>query len=149
MNYWLTVHWPPYKGEEDSEGRIWVFIPKKHKQKGINIKKGDLIFVYETETGRKQKNRPGDRFIVGCQCIFALAKAKSKLKPHDKEPTEYEDGSEIWWAWKIETELVSYCNISRADVCSILDYSQNYYFMGFRCVKELTNKQFNDLKSKC
>lgn len=148
MNYWLTIHWPPYKGEENSKGRIYIFLPKKHKQKGINIQEGDLVFVYETKTGRKWKNRSGDR-IVGCQCIFALAKAKSQLKPHDKKPIEYENGSEIWWAWKIETELVKKCHIPRKDVCRILGYSQNYYFRGFGYVQKLNDAQFNDLKSMC
>jgi len=147
MNYWLTVHWPLPKHEKIPKIRN-VNLPDGYRYIGEEMKIGDLIFIYEYKTGRKFKDRPCER-VVGRQGIIALFKVISKIEPRKPKPTEYEDGSKIWWRWRIRAEFVKECSIFKKDVCKVLGYSPNYNFRGFGYLKKITKSQFQALKSMC
>lgn len=152
MNYWLTVHWPLREGYENVEWKYWVFVPKGREQTAKEMQQGDLIFIYETKTGRQLKRQKYD-YHEGRQGIIALVKAVSQLEPTNEKPEEYADGTKIWWFWQARTELIKECFIPRKDVCRVLGYSTNYNFRGFgdyqSGLKKLTVNQFSNLHSKC
>jgi hypothetical protein len=152
MNYWLTIHWPPRRGNENTERRHWVFLPDGREQAGREIQPGDLVFIYESKTGRQLRGQEYDH-NEGGQGIIALIRAISKTEGPQGKPERYEDGSEIWWAWHVRTDLVRECFIPREDVCRVLGYSANYNFRGFgdyrSGLKRLTKGQFEALRLRC
>ena len=153
MNYWLTTHWPLRKGEEGAEWKYWVFLPDGREQAGKDMQRGDFVFIYESKTGRRLRGQEYD-YYDGREGIIALVRSTSRLKRRTgSEPEKYADGSEIWWAWQIRTELVKECFIPREDVCRALGYSPNYNLRGFgdyrSGLKRLTEEQFETLHSRC
>jgi len=148
----MTVHWPPRQGEENEEWRYYVFLPDGREEAGRGIQSGDLVFIYESKTGRQIRGHEYD-YIEGRQGIIALVRVTSPLQGPQGKPEKYEDGSEIWWAWRATTKLIRRCSIPREDVCSVFDYSENYNFRGFgdhrSGLKRLTREQFEALSSSC
>lgn len=82
VQYWLTAHWPP----ESSERPAGVFI-RRHKNKSKDeaksaalqlqreIRRGDLVFVYETKT------HPENRYLKGKGKVIALLGVKQNSEP--------------------------------------------------------------------
>lgn len=58
VKYWLTSHWPPVKGKRPVAG-VWI---KKGKQAaGKDLRPGDKLLIYETESGPSELLRHPDR----------------------------------------------------------------------------------------
>lgn len=151
MNYWITTHWPLRKGDdEENEGIYWVYLPDGREQTGRNAESGDLIWIYESKTGRQLRGIDYD-YKVGRLGIIALVKAISILERRHVRSEQYQDGSEILWDWQIRTKRVKKCFIPREQVCETLGYSLNYNFRGFgdlhSGLKGLTIEQFENINS--
>lgn len=148
MNYWLTIHWPPPKFEPYTKESYWVYLQEGKQQSGTCVKVGDLIFIYETETGPKIKSK--NPRIIGKKGIIALAKAISTLERTSQRPTEYEDDTIRHWTWQIKAQLVKKCYIPRKKVCGVLGYKPKYNFRGYKRrgdgLGKISITQFNALK---
>lgn len=124
MNYWITAHWPPH--DTDFEGAycgVWIQNGKEHA--AAQLKKGDLIFKYESRTGPSRKVVLPDGRTINQACrsgrmgVIALMEATSDLYDKHPEPTEYTDGSQRWWRYfadavsKDEDGFVSLAKLNR------------------------------------
>ncbi len=152
MNYWITTHWPLRNGDdEENEEIYWIYLPNGREQAGRNVESGDLVWIYESKTGRQLRGIDYD-YKVGRLGIIALVKIKSVLEPRNRGLEQYQDGSEINWNWQIKTKLLKKCYIPKIEVCEVLGYSINYYFRGFgdlhSGLKLLTINQFENINSK-
>lgn len=151
MNYWLTTHWPLRISEDKEDGKMyWVYLPEGREQAGRNVEPGDLIWIYESKTGRQIRGTDYD-YREGKQGIIAKVKAKFFLEPRSGGLEQYQNGSEINWNWQIRTKIVKKCFIPREEVCEDLGYSLNYNFRGFgdlhSGLKRLTVDQFEGINS--
>ena len=149
MNFWITTHWPPLEGHENVEWRYHIFLPDGREQAGEELRPGDLIFIYESKTGRPLSNSTR-KYIVGREGIVALVEAKSRVVEHNNvTPEEYADGSVICWKWQARTEVNRMGFCSRIQVCRALGYNRNYTLRGFgdhrSGLKKLTMEQFDSL----
>lgn len=144
MNYWLTTHWPPIKSQQRG---YWVHLQEGLQQVGNDIKIGDLIFVYETETGPELKGK--NRRIVGKQVIFALVEVISRLERSGEKPKVYTNSKTRHWAWQIRTRLVKKCNIPIEKVRRVLDYKPKFYLRYRSGLKKISKNQFKKLEALC
>ncbi len=70
MKYWLTTQWPPtVDSPQGAHESVWLQEGKE--QAGRNLGRGDLVFIYETKTGRPREDRL--RYWLGRQGIVALS----------------------------------------------------------------------------
>jgi len=139
MNYWMTTHWPP-NGVVDlddfqPEG---VYLPSDRVQAGADIEVGDKVLIYQSKTGRPEiRNIKGElitlRPSVGKEGIIAIVEIVGELMEiPDSRPTKYADGSEVWWRWHADTELISTNGfVPRADVNRVLNYKPNNTLRAF------------------
>jgi hypothetical protein len=155
MNYWLTTHWPPYEGDKEDHGG--VYLPDGRAEAGKEMQKGDLIFIYQSLNGRDRIETyiSGKKKVIkstlGKMQVISLVRATSPIKNDSTiDEIEYVDGSKIRWSWYADTEHVSTNGFaSLEDVNRVLGYSQNYNLRGFgdkkSGLKKLTKKQFDEL----
>ena len=150
MNYWINSHWPPFLQHKptpispDPEYHYRVYLPDGRQEAGQALAKDDLVFIYETKTGRPLKN--GRKYAPGRQGIVALVRTLTPILETNEEPEEYADGSVICWKWQARTRVKELGFCSHDNVCRILGYSTNYTFRGFgdqnSGLKKITEKQF-------
>lgn len=151
MNYWLTTHWPPLEGDESQKWLYWVFLPDGREQAGEDLRPGDLVFVYESKTGRPLRNQ-ARRYLPGDQGIVALVEAVSPIEEDSGSAREdYADGSTIKWSWRAKTKVQRTGFLSRQETCRAIGYKENYSMRGFgnlkSGLKKLTSEQFDSLDS--
>ena len=106
MNYWLTIHWPLRVDEDDSVNwRNWVFLAEGWKGVGRDIRPGDRVFVYETESAPRV--RKGKRLISrkpGRKGVVAVARVRTQLQDDaDTKAEELEDGRVRCWRYRAKT----------------------------------------------
>ena len=81
MSYWFTAHYPPV--DKNNHG-LWVY--KNHKNKiGIishDIKKDDLVFIYEVKSNQKKNRHDGSMAVKAVVKVSKLLK-KTHLEPDD------------------------------------------------------------------
>ncbi|MBU0529144.1 hypothetical protein KKF86_05230, partial [bacterium] len=131
MNYWMTTHWPPRENDNvDSEEFYWIYLPNGRQQAGERARVDDLLWIYESRTGRQLLGERYD-YMVGRLGIIAIARIISELEPRNRGLEQYHDGTQIEWNWQIRTDLIKTCYIPRFEVCDALNYSRNYFFRGF------------------
>ena len=136
MNYWVTSHWPPSAEDKpttsspDPAYHYRIYLPDGREGAGQELRKDDLVFIYESKTGRPLKN--GRKYAPGRQGIIALVRAREPIteKPNDK-PEKYADGSEILWKWQAGTKMEKLGFCSHENVCRILRFKKGYTFHGF------------------
>lgn len=155
-NYWLTVHWP-HNEDDDNPEHGGIYVPDGRQYAVTDLKKGDYILIYESANGRDEivKNADGSTDIFrhkrGKQGIVAIVKATSKVREYpDSEPSDYTDGTTIWWKWHASTESIRQSGfVDREDVNNVLRYAPNFNFRGFgdahSGVKKITEDEFNEL----
>lgn len=149
MNYWLTVHWPPYEDEDEDAGwRYWVFLSEGYQQAGRDLQPGDRIFIYETLSAPRV--RRDERFVAirrpGRQGIIALVRASGSIEPDlDAEPEIYEDGRELCWRFHAQTQLEREGFLPLIEVRRILDYRAQYYLRIPGGLRKLAGAQFDRL----
>ncbi|MBU1635182.1 DUF91 domain-containing protein [bacterium] len=157
MKYWLTTHWPPTIDNKDEVGSgIWL--PEDRASAGKRIEPGDLVAVYESQSGKKILKTFSDGHketiprIGGRKGIILYGEVLSKISAQQEYPREYyADGTDIWWKWYAPVKILSQSGfLSNKDLCNILGFSKNYSFHGFgeehSGLKEITQKQFFQIK---
>ncbi len=149
MNYWLTLHWPPYVDEsEDANWRYWVFLAEGYQQIGRDLQSGDRVFVYETLSAPRV--RRGGQFVGirrrGRQGIVALVRAVSTIEPDpDAEPEIYDDGRELCWRFHAKTQLEQEGFLPLQEIRRVLGYKDQYYLRIRGGLRKLTKAQFDGL----
>ncbi len=139
--HWLTMHWPHLKNGTREHGDCGVWLQKGKEAAAEYLKPGDLVFVYETKTGKPRKD--GEEYHHGRQGIVALARITHiDLKRGFGLSKElYTDGSQTTWKKVAHTCAIRkrrFCH--HDDVCQSLGYSTNYFFRGFGIERSGLNK---------
>ena len=145
MNYWMTIHYPMSAEERAARWRYWLFL----KANRPDLKPGDRVFIYETEThpgyierGRTVSRPPGRKAVV------ALVGVTTQVRAIDDADEVLEDGRVHHWRFGAETEWERECNISLAEVRQALG-------MPGWCARvagglmSLDQGQFNRVQSRC
>jgi hypothetical protein len=60
LNYWLTTHWPPRVGDDPNNVANGVWLPDGREKADAELKKGDIVFVYQSRSGRPEKRKTID-----------------------------------------------------------------------------------------
>ena len=153
----MTTHWPHRVYTDKNEVHEGVHIPDGRETSVSGMNKGDLVFIYESKTGRSEVETTidGEKNIIrrhrGREGIVVLAEIVTKpYKDEDSEPTKYIDDTEIWWRFYADTKTInSHGFIPREKVNQILGYAKDYHYRGFGTkhsgVKEITQQQYRDL----
>jgi hypothetical protein len=158
MNYWLTIHWPPF---EDELNRIpEVEIQFNPSEVGLHnlLHKGDLVFVYRTITGPSffketergeivEINRMAEK-SSGIKKIFTV-KSEGWLKRKEEEWKN----SRRWGEWYAELSETGYSgNIPRITVNQALGFKAGNTFRrygpkgcGLNLLSEATGQKFLSL----
>jgi len=156
MRYWLTTHWPPRKGEENKYC-LGIWLKDGKENVGSDINKGDIVLFYELKTGRAERrlDSKGNKVIVPCnvgkQGIVKIGKIKESLHAcADKSIEKYTDGSEAWWRWNAEADLITRSGfVPRIKVSEVLNFKSNYPYKGFgkgnSGLKQISKEQFEKL----
>lgn len=139
MQYWLTAHYPPYREHDREKVAAGIWAPDGRETAGADITPGDRVFIYESRSGRteieKLANGTTRKHLChnGREGVVAVAKVIEPLSAHDDwAPTEYTDGTKIWWRWFAELKIESQSGfIPRRDMLQILGYSPKYNLHGF------------------
>ncbi len=73
---------------------------------GQDVRKGDMVVVYQAKTGRTEVRRQPDgktlfvKNLKGKEGVIAITEAQGPLYALEGSiPEEYTDGSRIWWRW--------------------------------------------------
>lgn len=155
---WITTHWPPLDGQGAHHAAIWV--PDGREAAGAPLAKGDLVFVYESRTGRSELRvaPDGTEHAVhrgtGAEGIVALARVDRQLEADGgDDTTHYVDGTEIWWRWHAPmTPIRTDGFVSRDRLTQILGYSPKYSMRGFgdfhSGLKRISQSQFDLILSE-
>ena len=126
MGYWLTVHWPPLRKKELPMN---LYLADGRQEAGQAIRPGDLIFIYQTRTGRPRMDAKPYR--LGRQGIVVLVKAETGIQECSENPETYKNGTTLWWKWQAKTSLKEYGFCPPEVVCQVLKYEPHYNFRGF------------------
>jgi hypothetical protein len=138
MHYWITTHWPPRERDGKGIGN-GVYLPYDRGSVGRDLRAGDLVLVYQSQSGRTLVRTEADGTIrkVPCEAgkggIVAIGRARAAMY-HDveSEVEHYADGTAIHWAWYAPLEVLSTSGfVPREALNRILGYEPNYNFRGF------------------
>jgi hypothetical protein len=119
--------------------------------------KGDLVFIYESKTGRSEiiTDPNGNKSILkrhegreGVVCLSEII--KEPYEDEESEPSKYVDGTKIWWRYFSDLKPInSHGFIPRRKVNEIMGYREGYIFRGFGTnhsgIKEITNEKFQSM----
>lgn len=157
MNYWLTTQFPALEGQNPSKD--WsVWLPHGRQRGGIDLKPGDLVFIYESKTGRTviKKDVSGNerriRSTLGRQGVVALVKATTAVEEDPSEiETVYAGGKKIWWKWKAQTKKIFTSGfVPLKTYLKIMGHSPNGFLKGYgeskSGLKKLTKEQFDQIR---
>jgi len=147
MKYWLTVHWPPL--QEWAKPPLGVYLADGRQMAGQDLRSGDLIFIYQSKTGRPRADAKPYR--LGREGLVFLVRATTGIEEYPEESPEiYKGGQTLWWKWQAKTKLEEYGFCPRQIVCQVLGYNPNYHFRGFRRsgLARLDKTQFNELRRR-
>ncbi len=138
MNWWVTTHWPP-REENPDEIADGLWVPEGREVAGEDVRKGDIVVVYQAKSGRTEVRRQPDgkellvKNLKGKEGVIAITEAQSSLYALEgSTPEEYTDGSKIWWRWYTPLRLITRSGfVSRQRLNTILGYAPNYSLHGF------------------
>lgn len=138
MHYWITTHWPRRVGDPRPLGN-GVYLSHEKGEVGRDLRAGDLVLVYQSQSGRTRVVREleGTTHNVPCEKgkggIVAIGRALSTMQQDDDaEIEQYTDGTAIHWKWKAPLEVLSTSGfVSRQELNRILGYKPKYIFHGF------------------
>ncbi len=150
MKYWITTHWPPTK-DTPARQQDGVWLQEGKEDAGKDLSPRDLVFIYETKTGRPRKDGlaywPGRQGLVVLIEISDVNLKKAFYQSHEK----YSDGGQLFWKLVARTRAIDsshFCH--HDDVCDCLGYSKDYYLRGFgkdkSGLKELSDTEFRCLR---
>jgi hypothetical protein len=139
MNFWITTQWPPRKDQsiEKPHYGVWVQHDKRHLIDRVSP--GDLVFIYESQSGPTQVRANADGSTQRIPChrgragIVGLVEVTQRAhQPEDSQRERYSDGSSLWWRYCTPTRSINSAGfIPRPEVNSLLGYSDSYVFHGF------------------
>lgn len=156
MNWWVTTHWPP---REDNPGKIadGLYVPDGREIAGADVRKGDIVVVYQAKTGRTEVIRQANgkdllvKNLKGKEGVIAITEAQSSLSSRKGSTfEEYTDGSRIWWRWHAPLKLVTKSGfVSRQRLNEILGNKLNYSLHGFgdakSGLKKISQEKFDQI----
>jgi hypothetical protein len=140
MNYWLTTHWPRYTTDPSADVKPGVWLQKAAKSVGARLASGDVVFVYQAQSGPdgigttaagKEVLKPRRRGRAG---VTAVGIALAPFTGLDDEAAleRYADGSEKWGRWHAPLQLRSQSGfVPRAEINRALGYKVGFNFHGF------------------
>jgi hypothetical protein len=155
-NYWITTHWPPRDGDPERAHKN-IYLQDGREGAGKKLRAGDLVMIYESQSGRTLVKRriDGTTERVPCQSgrsgIVTIAEVASGFEEiPDSRPESYADGSKVWWRWCARTRSgISSGFVPRRRVNQILGLKPDYNFRGFgdshSGLKEVNKEQFEAL----
>jgi hypothetical protein len=158
MNWWVTTHWPP---REDNPNEIadGLWVPDGREVAGEDVRKGDIVVVYQAKSGRTEVRRQPDgkellvKNLKGKEGVIAITEAQGSLYALEgSTPEEYTDGSKIWWRWYTPLKLITRSGfVSRQRLNQILGYAPNYSLHGFgdakSGLKKISQGEFDQILS--
>jgi len=157
MNYWLTTHWPRRQGEDETEPPFGVWVPDKREAAVADMAPGDLVFIYESLSGRPRVTTYANGTTTTTPCergrggVIVLAEVVDRPSEQTESgPEEYTDGTSIWWRYMARTKPINSAGfIPRTQVAVALGYSPDYGFRGFgdyhSGVKKLSQEEYDKL----
>ena len=157
MNYWVTTHWPNSTLYDKDAPHFNVYIPNERESAVEDMEEGDIVYIYESRNGRTEKRTLVDGTIeyfpchVGKEGIVNISRVINPVYENEgSEPTEYTDGSTIWWRYIAETENISsHGFINRELLNTVLGYKPNFNLRGFgdahSGVKKISREQAFEL----
>jgi hypothetical protein len=139
MAYWVTTHWPRQEDQSVEVPRYGVWVQENKRHLIDRVRPGDLVFIYETQSGRTIIRRYTDGTTTktprrrGREGIVALVEVtEAAYQPEDSEPEQYTDGSKAWWRYCAPTRSINSGGfIPRSEVNALFGYSENNVFRGF------------------
>jgi hypothetical protein len=156
MNWWVTTHWPPREDDPDNIANgLWL--PDGREAAGKDVRKGDMVVVYQTKTGRKEvKIQPdGQKLFIkrlkGKGGVIAITEAQGPLRTDkDSATKEYTDGSKIWWRWYTPLKIKTRSGfLSRERLNKILGFASNNPLRGFgdlkSGLKKISREEFEQI----
>ena len=138
MNYWITTHWPPH--EIDFAGSVYcgVWLQEGRQHVATEMKRGDLVFKYESLTGLPRKKvLPDGRTVIqrcrrGHMGIIALMEVTGELYQTGETPQEYTDGSQRSWRYHADAVCKDTDGfVSLVELNTLLGYSEENRLRGF------------------
>jgi hypothetical protein len=138
MHYWITTHWPRRVGDPRPLGN-GVYLSHEKGEVGRDLRPGDLVLVYQSESGRTRvvTEIDGTTHTAACEKgkggVVAIGRALSTMqRDEEAEVEQYTDGTAIHWEWRAPLEVLSTSGfVAREDLNRILGYKPNYNFRGF------------------
>jgi hypothetical protein len=139
MAYWVTTHWPRQEDQSVDVPRYGVWVQENKRHLIDRVRPGDLVFIYETQSGRTIVRTYADGTTTriprrrGSEGIVALVGvSEPAYQPEDSEPEQYTDGSKAWWRYCAPTRSINSAGfIPRSEVNALFGYSENNVFRGF------------------
>lgn len=159
MNYWLTTHWPRPKGTPASEPYCDVWVKDGQWKVIEQLAPGDLVFIYESESGPLPLRRNADGRTSAMQKsrgragVVALVRVmEHATQPPESREEQYDNGEQMWWRYLAPTEPANSGGfVPRLAFLPLLGYSANWNLHGFgdnhSGVKRLTAEEFMLLRS--
>ncbi len=156
MNWWVTTHWPPREDNPD-ETADGLWVPDEREAAGADVRKGDMVVVYQAKTGRTEVRRQPDgtkllvKNLKGKEGVIAITEAEGSLYALEGSAREeYTDGSKIWWRWYTPLRLLTRSGfVSRQRLNEILGYAPNYSLHGFgdakSGLKKISQEKFDQI----
>lgn len=157
MKYWLTTHWPARTDEPDVvDSGVWL--PDGRESAGDAMCPGDLVAVYESQSGRNilKVSLDGSSTAIprirGKMGVVLYGEVISKISAMpDSSPEVYSNGTSIWWRWHTPLKVLSKSGyLSRQNLCRILGHSAKYNFHGYgkrhSGLNEITADEFFQIK---
>jgi hypothetical protein len=159
MNYWLTTHWPRPKGTPASEPYADVWVKDGQWNVIEQLTPGDLVFIYESESGPLPLRRNIDgstsarQKARGRAGIVALVRVIQQAnQPPESRMEDYDNGEQMWWRYCAPTEPVNSGGfIPRSIFLPVLGYQVRWNLHGFgdnhSGVKRLSEGEFVRLRT--
>jgi len=130
--YWLTVHWPPHHGENDSNPYVWLQEGKERTVAGMS--KGDYVAVYEYATGPSELVDGVWRHRRrGAQAIIYYGRV-TEIFPHVGEQRifwRYGGEYPMTWICYAELKIIGRGGVGRVEVNRILGHGDDSLLRGF------------------
>ena len=156
MNYWPTIHWPPFEDELDRIPELELQYEPRELGFAENLRKGDWVFIYRTKTGPTFNTEVNEKMIE----IFRIREKHSgvislytaKSGQWMRRLGDFKGGRR-WEEWFVELEKTHHRGlIPRTEVNRILGFKPGNTFRsygpkgcGLNLISESQGKQFIEL----
>lgn len=138
MNYLITTQWPPREGDS-RPAFSGVYLAGDRGAVGRALQEGDLVLVYQSQSGRALLRRDADgalRRVPTSKAkggIVAICRARAPFHwDEDAKPEMYDGATTIHWAWFAPLEVISNSGfVPREELNRLMGYAGNYALRGF------------------